>query len=929
MKKIFSVILAVFAGVTINAQDLTILHMNDTHSHIEPQRSGINEGLGGVVEQAAYIDSVRCVDGKGNVILLHAGDFSQGSSYFTELKGDIEIDVLNAMKFDAVCLGNHEFDNGMDELARRLNNLEVPVVCANYDFSETVLKDLVKPYVILEKSRRKVGVIGLITDLSTVVDAKIAAAIKFNDPVEVANRHAQELKDQGCELVICLTHLGYDGGRYTDKELAAVTRNVDIIVGGHSHTYIEEPAKVKNLDGKEVLVITDGKWGLNIGRLAVEFQKNRLTELYDSLRDKNIFKPGGEWFPYPSYTDRQGWETLIGDSMNHLIKAGEKYVDYVWQSVPATAYLAYERTGERGIMETPLKENRMAISALTLAELAEGKGRFIDQIINGVWHLSHTPSWVLSAHLPRQASKRSLPDPLEQIIDLGSGALGAQIAIAYHFFKEEFDKVDPVIARVAYDAVKKQILDPYLNPDEQRPNWWLGFDITFANTINNWTPWCNADVILSFLLMEKDPVILDKALAQSAKSVDKFLAYVKTDGACEEGPAYWGHAAGKLYDYLQIMCDASNGAFSIFNDPQIKAMGEYISRSFVQDGWVVNFADATAKLSYSPALLYNYGKAVGSNEMMDFAIYNLVNEKNQTFVNPKALVWTDGYRCLESMRYIPQMSAQVKTLNDRLAAGETYEALRKELRKYVPSFTWYPETEFCYMLNSDGWFVATKGGHNNESHNHNDIGTFTLYVNGTPMFVDAGVGTYTKKTFSKDRYTIWSMCSDWHNLPVINGVTQKNGAEYRSASVKALNGKSAKTFALDIVGAYTDESACQSWVRDYKLTSKVLTITDTYALKGRKGADVENFMVQGSVYLPGETTPAGYQVKKGEVVVGNADVYMSLAYPSNLTASVEVMNLDDKRFTNVWGDSLRRISFTSSADAPLKGKYVFQIKRIN
>ena len=358
-------------------------------------------------------------------------------------------------------------------------------------------------------------------------------------------------------------------------------------------------------------------------------------------------------------------------------------------------------------------------------------------------------------------------------------------------------------------------------------------------------------------------------------------------------------------------------------------MGEYISRSFVQDGWVVNFADATAKLSYSPALLYNYGKAVGSNEMMDFAIYNLVDEENKKFVNPKALVWTDGYRCLESMRYIPQMSAQVKMLNDRLAAGEKYEALRKELRKYVPSFTWYPETEFCYMLNSDGWFVAAKGGHNNESHNHNDIGTFTLYVNGTPMFVDAGVGTYTKKTFSKERYTIWSMCSDWHNLPVINGVTQKNGAEYRSASVKAVNGKSAKTFALDIVGAYTDESACQSWVRDYKLTSKVLTITDTYALKERKGADVENFMVQGAVYMSGETTPSGYQVKKGEVVVGNADVYMSLTYPASLTASVEVMNLDDKRFTNVWGDSLRRISFTSSVDAPLKGKYVFQIKRIN
>ena len=919
----------VLACAGLGAQDLTILHVNDTHSHIDPERVGENKGRGGVIEQAAYVDSVRCADGKGNVILLHAGDFSQGSSYFTELGGDIEIDVLNAMKFDAVCLGNHEFDNGIDELARRLKNLQVPVVCANYDFSETALKDLVKPYVILEKSSRKIGVIGLVTDLTNVVDAGIAASIKFHNPYEVAEKYAKELKEQECELVICLTHIGYDSPGYTDVKLAESTRNVDIIVGGHSHTYLEDLVKVKNLDGKEVTIVTDGKWGHNIGRLAVDFQKNRLTELYAELKDKNVFRPGGEWFPYPSYTDRQGWDNLIGDSKEYLIRSGDKYLNYTWQSVPATAYLAYERTGERGVMEAPLKENRIALSALTLAELAEGKGRYIDQIINGVWHLSHTPSWVLSAHLPRQASKRSLPDPAEQLIDLGSGALGAQMAIAYHFFKEEFDKADPVISRVVYGAVKKQILDPYLNPDEQRAQWWLAFDITFANTINNWNPWCNADVILCFLLMENDPAILDKALAQSAKSVDKFLAYVKVDGACEEGPAYWGHAAGKLYDYLQIMCDASNGAFSIFDDPQIKSMGEYISRSFVKDGWVVNFADATAKLSYSPALLYNYGKAVGSQEMMDFAIYNLADENARDFKNPKALVWNDGYRCLESMRFIPQMSAQVKSLNDRLAAGETFEVLRDELRKHVPLFTWYPQTEFCYMLNNEGWFVAAKGGHNNESHNHNDIGTFTLYVNGVPMFVDAGVGTYTKKTFSKDRYTIWSMCSDWHNLPVINGITQMNGRKFHSASVKAVNGKSAKTFALDIVGAYPEESGCQSWVRDYKLTSKVLDITDTYVLKERKGADVENFMVQGAVYMSGEITPAGYLVKKGEVVVGNDDVYMSLSYPSNLTPSVEVKDLDDPRFTKVWGDKIRRISFTSSADAPLKGKYVFQIKRIN
>ena len=135
MKKIFLLISACAIASAVFAQNLTILHFNDTHSHIDPERSGPHAGRGGVIEQAAYIDSVRVADGKDNVMLVHAGDFGQGTSYFTELNGDIEIDVLNAMEFDVVCLGNHEFDNGIDELARRLDNLNLPVVCANYNFT--------------------------------------------------------------------------------------------------------------------------------------------------------------------------------------------------------------------------------------------------------------------------------------------------------------------------------------------------------------------------------------------------------------------------------------------------------------------------------------------------------------------------------------------------------------------------------------------------------------------------------------------------------------------------------------------------------------------------------------------------------------------------------------------------------------------------
>ena len=259
-------------AVTASAQELTILHLNDTHSHIDPERSGKHIGQGGVIEQAAFIDSVRVADGRKNVLLLHAGDFGQGSSYFTELNGDIEVDVINAMKYDAVTLGNHEFDNGMEELARRIRNLEVPVVCANYDFTGSPLEGLVKPYVVVKKAGKRIGIIGVLTDVSTVVDRSVADKMKYLNPVETTNTYAEYLKNEKkCDLIICLSHLGYDHGEHTDCEIAPLLRNVDIIVGGHSHTRLKDYTAVKDLDGKNVVIVSDGSWGLEIGQLSVNF----------------------------------------------------------------------------------------------------------------------------------------------------------------------------------------------------------------------------------------------------------------------------------------------------------------------------------------------------------------------------------------------------------------------------------------------------------------------------------------------------------------------------------------------------------------------------------------------------------------------------------------------------------------------------------
>ncbi|MBQ6254467.1 MAG: metallophosphatase [Bacteroidales bacterium] len=260
----------VFQAGAYAQRRLTIVHFNDTHSHMEPERSGDNAGMGGVIERAAFRDSVIKADGKRNVLLLHAGDYSQGTSYFTVLKGDLEIDIINAMRYDCVTLGNHEFDNGVDELARRLAKVKCPVVCANYDFSNFELGKYVKPYAVIRKAGMRIGIIGLMPDISTLVSREVSSQIPAFDNAEVVNKWTKVLREEEkCDLVLALTHIGYVGEIYTDFDLVRSTRGLDIVVGGHSHTFLDAPGYEKNLDGELVPIVQNGCWGLEAANMKV------------------------------------------------------------------------------------------------------------------------------------------------------------------------------------------------------------------------------------------------------------------------------------------------------------------------------------------------------------------------------------------------------------------------------------------------------------------------------------------------------------------------------------------------------------------------------------------------------------------------------------------------------------------------------------
>ena len=281
--------LSSFASST--KRHLTVLHTNDVHSHIDPFPSTDprNPNMGGVARRAALIENIRLEN--PNVLLLDAGDIFQGTPYFNYYGGEIEFKLMSMMKYDAATLGNHDFDNGIEGFYAQLPNANFDFVSANYDFSKTDLAGLVKPYKIFNKGGIKVGVFGLGIELDGLVDPLMYKETVYLDPVEISQDIVKQLKEvEKCDVIIALSHLGYkytnDQQKISDVKLAALTKDIDLIIGGHTHTFLKKPTILENLEGKEVLVNQTGCFGLNLGR--IDFYLDNDSKLAGSGRSITV-----------------------------------------------------------------------------------------------------------------------------------------------------------------------------------------------------------------------------------------------------------------------------------------------------------------------------------------------------------------------------------------------------------------------------------------------------------------------------------------------------------------------------------------------------------------------------------------------------------------------------------------------------------------
>jgi 5'-nucleotidase len=283
-----SLALASVGGLTFKScetkpKHITILHTNDTHSQIEPFDPNHHKfaNKGGVARRASLIQKVR--NENPNTLLLDAGDIFQGTPYFNYFGGEIEFKLMSLLKYDAATMGNHDFDNSIEGFHHQLPNANFDFVCANYDFKNTILNTLVKPYKIFFKDGIKIGVFGLGIELQNLVSPELFKETTYLDPIEITKDITRELKEnENCDLIICLSHLGYhykNTQKVSDLKLATATKDIDLIIGGHTHTFLPKPTLVKNVNNETVIVNQVGAYGVNLGRIDFYFDNQSNKEI--------------------------------------------------------------------------------------------------------------------------------------------------------------------------------------------------------------------------------------------------------------------------------------------------------------------------------------------------------------------------------------------------------------------------------------------------------------------------------------------------------------------------------------------------------------------------------------------------------------------------------------------------------------------------
>ena len=625
--------------------------------------------------------------------------------------------------------------------------------------------------------------------------------------------------------------------------------------------------------------------------------QNLMSSKYSVQELQNLLIPQAQWTPFPRIDDRAGWAKANQAMLEASLKSAEDYLDYKWPSIPATLSLLIVRTGNRSQYEAVSFQKRNVLSSLLMAEIVENKGRFVDQIINGVWSICEDSWWGVSAHLPQTPEISGLMDVSEPFVDLFAAEVGALLAWVDYYMGDRFDAVSPQIRKRIYNEVNYRLMEPLMN----KYHGWMG-KTADGRGPNNWNPWICSNWITFVLLLEKDDARRATMVNKALQVLDEFINPYNMDGGCDEGPSYWGAAAAALYNNIAILNLSSRDAFSyVYEDERFRNMGRFIYRAQIGEEYFLNFSDAGPRVRPSASLVYRYGKSIKDQDMMAFGAYYRPREFR-------------GGGAGRERFFELFMQDELQNATQRLP---------------FPKDVWLPDLQVMIARDkggtSDGFFVAAKGGHNAESHNHNDIGNYVVYYDGQPLLIDVGSGRYTLRTFNDGRYDIWFNCSDYHNTVTVNGVTQKAGMTFCASNINYKPGNSTVGFTTNIAKAYPVEAGINSWIRTVTLNrGKGVQVRDVTDLSKTESVTQHLMTCHPSeVTSPGEVT-IHYKNKEGK----NID-FVVRYNARQMTPKIEKVKLETEEDEGVrgnWGDSVYRINFEVTAPKA-KDTYSFEIRK--
>lgn len=604
---------------------------------------------------------------------------------------------------------------------------------------------------------------------------------------------------------------------------------------------------------------------------------------YEIAADYRLpFKP---FLLYPPATARKEWEALDEEWKKETIKLGESYLSFQYPRLLATDYLDFTRTGNRVRYEDKFFSKRLALSALVLAECVEKKGRFLDDIINGIFSVCEESAWQLPPHNSylRDAPQLPLPDAANPVLDLFACETGAVLATASYLLRDALDQISPFIVQRVMAELSHRIFTPYL----ERFFWWMGDG---KEATNNWTVWCTQNVLLSVFLTDTPESLRRDVLMKACRSIDYFLADYGEDGCCDEGASYYRHAGLCLFNAMEILNAVASDSFEcLYQDSKIQNIASYILNVHVADEYYVNFADCSPIAGRAGVREFLFARRTGNKNMMAFAAADYMAGKPDSLLLAK-----------ENNLYYRLQNGFTAGEIKSFSSGNTDGIFHPDI--YYPSAGLFIARDRAFLL-------SVKAGDNADSHNHNDTGSFTVYKNGSPLFIDVGVESYTKKTFSPQRYEIWTMQSSYHNLPAVNGVMQRDGEKYRAKEIRYRFSDTVCEISMDIADAYPPESGLLYYRRNASLRKgKGIVIKDSFAFqKDTPFTDREN-----SVVLSFMTYDKPALTESSGCLTFSIGSLGQLRITGGKEPKIETIPINDARLAVAWKHAIYRILVVSS-----------------